>query len=355
MTAQAVFAEPTIPDERVMLRRETRWQFLLRSTWDRAAETRAFYNDALAALPVKSRKPITDALRAGHTEAATFEMVVGRFLQLRGAVGLDHEPEQDGRHVDWRATFADGLLHVEATVPVYNAASKDTASRHERLLEVLEERVPAGWWLMPFHLPALEGHAPLYPFREVAEDLIAQIPPAESVAVGTTIHLNGRLPEGRVQFTALRASGPGGLGGGAMISHFDNSEEVIREAWRDRRKRKQGRSVPPPALLAMPGGFLGADLEAFEMGLFGRDIRRGRRPDGAMAVDRNPPWAGVLAFPQVSPAGAADPVLFVAPGYSGPLPAAVDRLEVRRLAPGGLAVQEAQDRDVLAGMRWAQP
>jgi hypothetical protein len=347
------FPEPTKPDPRPGRRRETTWQFMHRSTWGRAAEIRAFYNHALAALPPESRKPIMDALAAGRTESALFEIVVGRFLQLRGAESIEHEPESGGRHVDWRATFPDGVLHVEALVPVYNAESGEKASRHDRLLDLLEERVPDGWFLIPFHLPALAGHAPLYPFRTLAEELLAQIPPADSVQPGAVVQLRGRLPEGRVEFTALRAKGSGGLGGGAMITHFDNSEKVIREAWANQRKRKQGRSVPPPALLAIAGGFLGADLEDFEMALYGRDLRIGRNPDGAMAVDSNPSWAGVLAFPAVSPASVIDPVLFVAPAYTGPLPASVDRLEVRRLEPTGFVSHEARDTDVMVGMRWA--
>lgn len=348
---QPFIPEPTEPDPRVGLRRETAWQFMHRSTWRRAAETRAFYNAALAALPAGSRKQIMDALASGQTQSVLLELLVGRFLQLRGATGLDHEPEgKGGRHVDWRATFPDGLLHVEAMAPIYNASSGDTASRHDRLLDVLEERVPDGWWLMPFHLPDLAGHAPLYPFRGLAEELLAQIPPADGLPVGTSIHLRGRLPEGRVEFTALRAAGPGGLGGGAMLSHFDDSELVIRPSWANRRKRLQGRSVPPPALLAMAGGFVGADLEDFQNALFGREPRR---PDGAMVGEANPPWAGVLAFPQVSPASAPDPVLFVAPGYSGSFPAAVAQLEVRRLGADSVEVTAAQDRDVFAGIRWA--
>ncbi len=346
------FPEPTEPDPTPGLRRETTWQFMHRSTSSRAAEIRTFYNDALAALPLASRRPITGALAAGRTQSALLEIVVGRFLQLRGAENLEHEPESGGRRVDWRATFPDGVLCVEALAPVYNAASGETASRHLRLLDLLEERVPDGWFLLPFHLPALSGHAPLYPFRELAEALLAQIPPADSSPPGAAVRLHGRLPEGRVEFTAFRAKGRGGLGGGAMISHFDNSEKVIRESWADRRKRRQGRSVPPPALLAIAGSFLGADLEAFEMALFGRDVRLGRKPDGAM-VESNPPWAGVLAFPTVSPAGVADPVLFVAPAYTDPLPRAVDRLQVRRLGTNGLAIQEARDVDVMAGTRWA--
>jgi hypothetical protein len=81
----------------------------------------------------------------------------------------------------------------------------------------------------------------------------------------------------------------------------------------------------------MAGGFLGADLEDFEMALFGRNVPIGGKPDGAMAVENDPPWAGVLAFPAVSPLGVTDPVLFIAPAYSGPLPEAASHLEVRRL------------------------
>lgn len=83
------------------------------------------------------------------------------------------------------------------------------------------------------------------------------------------------------------------------------------------------------------------------------DARLGRLPDGVMARERRPPWAGVLAFPAVSPAGATDPVLFVAPAYAGRFPGALDRLEVRRLVEAGVEIQEARDRDVMAGMRWA--
>jgi hypothetical protein len=346
------FPEPTESDPRPGLRGESIWQFLRRSTWPRATEIRTFYNDALAALPAESRKPILNTIRAGRSESALLEIVVGRFLQLRGAVSLDHEPETQGRRVDWRATFPDGVLHVEALVPVYNAPSGELSRRHNRLLDVLEDRVPDGWWLIPFHLPPLTGHAPLHPFRKLADELLAQLPPSDSVDRGAVVRLQGRLPEGRIEFSAVRASGAGGLGGGSMIVHYDDSEQVIRESWNDRRKRKQGRSVPPPALLAIAGSFLGADLEAFESALFGRDLRR---PDGVMATDRNPPWAGVLAFPTVSPAGAPDPVLFVAPAYAGSFPDAVNRLEVRRLAEAELIIQQARDLSVLAGVRWATP
>jgi hypothetical protein len=109
-----------------------------------------------------------------------------------------------------------------------------------------------------------------------------------------------------------------------------------------------------PTVLAIQGGFAGADLEDFTNALFGRDVERGAAASG-VSVEPNPPWAAVLAFPSVSAASAADPVLFMAPRYKGPpLPAAFQRLEVRRLAGSGVEVQPTQETDVWIGMRWAQ-
>jgi hypothetical protein len=138
------------------------------------------------------------------------------------------------------------------------------------------------------------------------------------------------------------------------VSYVENSELRVAAAWRNRRKREQGRSVPAPALLALRGGFTGADLDDFEMALFGRDVRIGRRPEGVMATDRHPPWAGVLAFPEAGVAVGRDPVLFVSPAYDGEFPAAILRLEVRRLVYGRLEAQSATDRDVLSGLNFAR-
>ena len=353
------FPEPAAPDERPMLRHETRAEFLHRSTWSRAVETRAFYNDALAALPERCADQLCRRLAstADDTEAPTFELIVGRFLQLRGASELECEPEGARRRVDWRATFPDAVLHVEAMVPVYNASMGVTVRKHQRLLDVVEARVPEGWWVIAGRLPALSESAPLAPFTRLIDELIAQLPPAHTVSPDDARRLEGRLSGADRAEVALIAapatSGPGGLGGGAIVGGMDDSRLRVAAAWADRRKRSQGRSVPPPAVLAVQGSFGGADLDDFQNALFGLDASLGRPADGVMARDPDPPWAGVLAFPRVSPAAVADPVLFVAPRYDGGFPETLNRLEVRRLADGGVAVQEARDRDVMASMRWA--
>ncbi len=114
------FAEPVEPDERPARARESLEEFLTRSTWSRAGEIRAFYNDSLAALPGTAAAALRRRLGIGKGNEATFEMVVGRFLQLRGATDLAWEPELGGRQVDWRARFPDSTVHVEAMVPSYN-------------------------------------------------------------------------------------------------------------------------------------------------------------------------------------------------------------------------------------------
>jgi hypothetical protein len=348
------FPEPSQPDDTYARRRETRASFLARSRWDRAAETRAFYNHSLAALPERCAEALHRRLRADNTEAPTFEMMVGRFLQLRGAAGLDCEEAGPGRHPDWRATFPDGsMLHVEATVPVYNAVAGTQVRRHDRLLDALEERVLAGWWLNALHLPDLPESAPLRPFKAEVERLLAMAPPASSVKPGDRVELRGEVWDQRLELSLVRTEKAGGLGLQGGIAYFDNSELRIIAVWNDKRKRAQGRSVLPPALLAIQGGFGGADLEDFANALFGRDVNGGVEPTGVMIED-DPPWAGVLAFPSLSPAGAGQPVLFVAPRYAGPrLPAALKRLEVHRLVGNSVAVEPARDQDAWHGMRWA--
>ena len=91
----------------------------------------------------------------------------------------------------------------------------------------------------------------------------------------------------------------------------------------------------------------------FEMALYGRDVRLGHKPEGAMVED-DPPWAGVLAIARIGPASAAQPVILMAPGYQGPLlPAAVTQMEVRQLVPGGIETTPATVADAWAGIRWA--
>lgn len=354
------FPEPTALDPTPARRLEPMASWLGRSTWSRAREVRRFYHENLAALPAEASAALCRRLHSARYDDATFELIVGRFLQLRGATELVWEPEgiggPAGRRVDWRATFPDGVLHVEAMVPVYNAGASETMRRRARLLAVIEEAVPPGWWIMPHRLPRLDENVPIRRFRQTVTAMLAQLPQPQIASRERKIELQAVWDGKYIELAAFPASPgrAGGLGSEGGVSYVDNSELRVAAAWRNRRKREQGRSAPPPALLALRGGFTGADLDDFEMALFGRGVRIGRPPEGVMATDRRPPWAGVLAFPEAGVAVGRDPVLFVSPAYDGAFPADVLRLEVRRLVDGRLEVQPSTDREVLSGMNFAK-
>lgn len=354
------FPEPTATDPTPARRLEPMASWLGRSTWSRAREVRRFYHENLAALPADAAAALCRRLHSARYDDATFELIVGRFLQLRGATDLVWEPEGSGgpgsRRVDWRATFPDGVLHVEAMVPVYNAGAGETMRRRARMLAVIAEAVPPGWWIMPHHLPRLGENVPIRRFRQTVAAVLAKLPDPRTASRDTPVELHASWNGEYVELEAFPASPgkAGGLGSEGGVSYVDNSELRVAAAWRNRRKREQGRSAPSPALLAVRGGFTGAEMDDFEMALFGRDVRIGRRPDGVMATDRRPPWAGVLGFPEAGVAVGHDPVLFVSPAYDGELPVAILRLEARRLVDGRLEVQSGTGRDVLAGLNFAR-
>jgi hypothetical protein len=240
-------------------------------------------------------------------------------------------------------------------VPVYNAKAAETMRRRARLLAAVEAAIPPGWWIMPHHLPRFDENVSIRRFRQTVAIMLAQLPDHRTAMRDQPVEL-GAYSDGGVELAAFPASeGKGGLGSEGGVAYFDNSDLVVAKAWADKRKRAQGRSVRPPALLAVKGGFEGADLDAFESALFGPDASRGRKPEGVLARDRRPPWAGVLAFPRAGIAEGQDPVLFLSPFYSAELPTAILRLEVRRLVQGGVDVQPAHDLGVLAGLNIARP
>lgn len=205
------FPEPTEPDDTPGRQGESRADFLARSTWDRAAETRAFYNHALAALPASCAKALYRRFLADETAATTFEMVVGRFLQLRGAKVLECEPAREGARPDWRATFRDGTVHVEATVPVYNASAGKEMARRERLLQVLEERAPDGWWLHAFAMPDIDGAVSLKPFKAEVDRLLATAPPTDATMPGEQVELRGQVYDQRLELSLWRTGMKGGV------------------------------------------------------------------------------------------------------------------------------------------------
>ena len=113
------------------------------------------------------------------------------------------------------------------------------------------------------------------------------------------------------------------------FASWDNSEARIRRAVK--RKRRQGRNLGAPSVLAVNATGLSSTLEGFDLALYGREVAtvdsRGRvvatrfKPDGEFNRGQGTPtWAAVLAYVNAGVWGSPDPVLYLHPRFRGGLP-----------------------------------
>lgn len=335
--------------------------WLRRSTKERARRIRAFLNPALARLPSDARASIGTRLER-QWQAAFFELIVGRVLQELGAT-VEYEAEtESGSRIDWLATFPDGRVGVEATVPLINAVVGTTMRDQQPTLELIERVTPPGWNVIAVAVPATPGDAPRRPIRAVlrrwANELVRMDPPRqvefiEEELPGGDLHLIYR-PVAAQQVIQVY---PGG-------SYMDDSKERIR--WAVEGKKAQASGAPWPVLLAVQGSGLGTGPEDFDQALLGSTVdvldRRRQRtevrfePRGVFGERRPEPpsLAGVLAFVDLGPLSGAEPVLYPHPRSPARLPDAFLALERRRYGGSGIeAVQRSgepvMDRLGLAG------
>lgn len=280
---------------------------------------RRFLNENLSEIPEPWRADLCARLRQDQTQATWFELVTGRFLQLRGAKSLVGHPDtRSGRRVDWRAEFDDGPVSLEASVPVFDAAVGTQMRDDARLLDLMGTLVPPGWTALPSALPRLDGAASLGPYRRLVEAMFSGLPDPSTLP-GQILHLQGALSEGplEVGLYAKATGEPIGMEPGG--AYFPDAEQRIAAAWNDKRKRAQGRAAEPPPILALMGAGFGVRLHHFQNALFGAFMT-----SGVMVSDMSPPWAGVLAFIDLGYRRGADPVFFASPHWPSELP---ERLE----------------------------
>jgi hypothetical protein len=166
------FPEPTGPAAGGRWTRDIRAS-LLGSTTLRAQVARAFLNRQLEALPPEIAAALCHRIRVDPFDQAYFELVVGRFLQLLGAT-LDYEPVgANGRKVDFRATFPDGSVYVEATSPEYNRESARDVRHQGPLLDIIEDEAPGGWSVAVWELPNLGPNDRRAAFRTAVRAMFA--------------------------------------------------------------------------------------------------------------------------------------------------------------------------------------
>jgi hypothetical protein len=323
---------------------ETIPEYLARSTWANAREHRRVVNSHVDALPLDCGAAICRRLRTDPTPATEVELLVGRFLQLRGATSLICHPGVNGPRVDWRATFPDGALDVEVMAPVFEAEISQALLEQARVIQSLAPDVPTGWSLWPHQLPKLSGHSSTRRLRAVLREKYKALPDPER---GRRVDLVAMLDDERIEVTMVVIGGDPiarwGMAGGLVDPSLR-----IEAAWLDERKRRQGRSARQPAILALAGNGWSDDRDGFARGLFGYSGR------GVMARESDPPWAGVLVFPRMHIAGASEPALFRAPAYVADLPNAIGRLETWTVENGIVQVAPPQDPEAWAGMEWAR-
>src|SRR6266511_1128825 len=117
------FPEPDVPDLTWGRYQDSGRQldWLARSTLKQAIRIREFLNRSLGELGPVAGAGLAHRFRHDPPFGRVFfEMIVGRFLQVLGAT-VEHQPHGlGGVNVDWRATFRDGPIYVEATSPAYN-------------------------------------------------------------------------------------------------------------------------------------------------------------------------------------------------------------------------------------------
>jgi hypothetical protein len=362
------FPEPAKKDDTYAERLESTPSWLARSTLDVARECRSFLNSNLSTLPEDCQRGIGPRLKTDiHYRSAFFELVVARTLQTLGAF-ITCEPENpvDGTRIDFMARFPDYEVGVEATSPLFDRQVGATTKNYAPLTDIIEELIPHEWAVGVVSLPDLGPSDSKREFKSAAKEMLNVPPPA---AGEEKREVERELPEGDIRLTLLSKTFYGlsdetRVVMEALLTTFDDSKRIIREAVEG--KRRQARNVAAPVLVAVDGKGISTDLEDFDTALFGRYTQFLDRfgmlqpptfeADGLFARGEGEPTiSGVVAFTEVGFLRCSEPVLYLHPRFQGRLPDALLQLERRTLGANGVSVQGAQSGEFLEILGFVDP
>jgi hypothetical protein len=273
------FPEPTTPDPTSARRGERTGDWLARSTSVRAVDCRRFYNLNLAALPNDASTDLCGRLRRDRSQAAHFELVVGRLLQVLGAIVLRHEVAgTEGRAVDWTASFPDGTVSVEATAPAVNAVIGEEVKAADPVMDMLLDVAPLGWHPIVVSVPRFARNERLQWVRRQLAERLADLP---NGAPGQEHEIRIELENGVLEVALLRASDPTMRPtdvSGPIVGYLDNTSEVVHRAVAG--KRRQVRGATKPVLAALyTAGFGSHEVDKIDIALFGRTVAHQGRSD----------------------------------------------------------------------------
>jgi hypothetical protein len=273
------FPEPAIADQTIR-RDEDMLAFLRRSTLDHAVELRRFTNANLRLLPPDVARAMCATLHGEHFRPSLFELVVARMLQVIGARELVYEAvAQTGSRPDIRATFDDGSLVVDATVPEFDAETIKANAAHQPQIDIIEDLIPAGWSFFVEELPRIEPNDSTREFKKAIEAERARLaqhpPPQETVSAlwpdAQAIRVRQAQGEIRLRLGGRPSWWQRAYVGGPASAAFGDTDARVEKALRD--KRPQLRRAQAPAVIAIAGG-LGETIEDFDIALFGRTFER---------------------------------------------------------------------------------
>jgi hypothetical protein len=208
-----------------------------------------------------------------------------------------------------------------------------------------------------WRLPKIRPNDSKQQFKKTIIEIVAQLTPA---------HVNGDPIEVEVDFGELgelsltlvpKRSEKRAVAVRAVISGVDTTQRRIQAAIK--RKKKQVKKTGTPVILAVRTDAFG-DLEDYDRALFGstfervglsgRTIETGFTPDGLFVKRRTeaPTYAGLLAYTAAAIPRVVDPILYIHQGFDGVLPEALMNFEVRTLREGGVYIQAARIKKILA-------
>lgn len=343
MDTPAYFPEPTASDPTYANRAEPIEYWLKRSTIRRAVDCRRFLNDHVSKMPEGHQDKLVHDLGC-RWRSAFFELFVVRLLQeIGGCVALE-QSNPDGRRPDFTVEFPDGVVTVEANSQLVDA--EQVRLEHDRapLLEYIETRIPEGWGVGVFELPAVGPNDSKKEFKRTVDRALSTLTDETPVE---PFEINLSVAQGDIRLLLWPTKQkPVRLGFEGTYSGFNSTEERILYALSQ--KRSQVRNSSSPVIIAIEASGISSELEDFEFALYGRTFGRygihgrlvetGFQADGAFCKnldsDKAPTYAGVLAFLSVGFSGIGftgdvAPVFFKHPRFRGQLPDALNQLEQR--------------------------
>lgn len=363
--------EPTNIDDTWAKYDEPMIYWLERSTLPRAKMARRFLRENLAKLSSEDRKHFISALKT-KWNSTFLELIVARTIQELGGNFLI-EPKRPGdNRLDFLVDFDNSQLMIEVVSPDFDIEEENTRRKDAKLLNFINENAPEGWSIIVIQLPEIGFEDSQKMFKEAFLRVCSKLPqePQEEwYDINESVKSKG-LQAGKLHLKFF----PKKLGHEPIVSselYFfgtdvsqpfgEDAKERIRKAVK--KKRKQVGDDPLPVLLAVHGSGYGVTFDDFDRALFGEkyttleDNRRTRRTkfkaNGIFLEpgkdNKDPTYAGVIAFRRIDFTRKSDPVIYLHPRFSGTLPAQLMGFEQRRFQkPDKVDIQPPKIHDVIA-------